>query len=145
MIQCNKHLEGTQRRSKEVLYLFLWHGSLRRPSALTRTRTHAHTHVHTHTHTHKHTHTHTHTHRHTHTHASKHSGSNIKRGAGVKTHELVRLQHTATHYNTLQHRQTLQHSATHCNTLQYSSIVAPWTHELALLVGSLILRLKYST
>jgi len=39
---------------------------------------------------------------------------------------LVRLQHTATHCNTLQHTathcNTLQHTATHCNTLQYTAI-----------------------
>jgi len=34
-----------------------------------------------------------------------------------------RLQHTATHYNTLRHCNIPQHTATHCNTLQYTTTV----------------------
>jgi len=52
------------------------------------------------------------------------SGEQMSENA-AENMELLALQHTATHCNTLQHTathcNTLQHTATHCNTLQHTA------------------------
>ena len=87
------------------------------------THTHSHTHIHTHVCTHTHWHVHTHTQIHTHIHTDRRQAHR----AGARENEGLALQRTAAHCNILQHTathyQTLQQcTAAHCNTPQHTGM-----------------------